>query len=462
MAMLPGNVVFKPKPEELEKAKTLLGELRDGKWMDQKSAASELLPLFFFSDFEFDDLMAIAQLWQWKLEMMGKKSSQARPVIVFCADFETKDGATIFEKKLLMARLMAGIEPCRDFQIVCSERNTYYDKTVHPLATKLFERFDTSLDIAAKELAQVADMGLGMDFYMIAPGRGHLGALLERVEEKYPEAFEKLCSRTHTVMYTGSFNTQNCKPKDFKYIVKLGASEPIVDISKFIFFGRELAHPITASANSFTQESLTESLSLIKYLLWSLSEASPLLAAAVVLFVEEFQGNLIVPENKSLFRGSTLTPEEQARFDEIAKLSSKPNQFQMYAKSLFEDEEIFAKVPNYKKSTVKAFAEGSCDAPLCDEACFLYEWLQKNHKGSLLCASPSEGGQWWVHPDTGFSGVVTDTSPAPEKATCFSVNAFQPSIKEPRDEELLQKMRDTLAEYVLRHISLVEGVKMPE
>ena len=35
-----------------------------------------------------------------------------------------------------MARLMLGLEPCRDFQVVCPENVTYYDKTAARLAQK--------------------------------------------------------------------------------------------------------------------------------------------------------------------------------------------------------------------------------------------------------------------------------------------------------------------------------------
>ena len=78
-------------------------------------------------------------------------------------------------------------------------------------------------------------------------------------------------------MYTGSFNTSGCEPRDLEYLCKLSASQPLVDISKFVFFGRADADPVTASADSFAAETLAP----------ALSKKSRLLAAAVVVFAEE-------------------------------------------------------------------------------------------------------------------------------------------------------------------------------
>ena len=92
------------------------------------------------------------------------------------------------------------------------------------------------------------------------------------------------------------------------------------------------------------------------------------------LLIQEFQGNLILPDKPFLFRGSTLTDEEQHRFKTtIAPLASVS--LQKYSESLMNDAELFKKVAGYKQSTVKAFALGTCDAPLCDEVCFLFEFL---------------------------------------------------------------------------------------
>ncbi|OLP86834.1 hypothetical protein AK812_SmicGene32013 [Symbiodinium microadriaticum] len=458
MATVKGNLLFKPTNEALTEVHSLLDKIRLGEWLPNGAdgtgrEAAELLPLIIYSDFEVDDLMAIAQLWEWKLERLKLKGSRARPVIIFGADFAHKDGCTVFEKKLLMARLMLGLEPGRDFQILCSQNSTYYDKTVHPLAEALWDRREASLAVPAEEISRLSHRGdakpkgeepeeAELDLYIIAPGRGHLGDLFSVVETRYPDAFERLCKRAHVVMYTGSFNTTGMEPRDLDYVCQIAQSRPLIDISKFVFFGKAEADPVTASADSFASPTLAE----------RLSEAEPLLAAAIFVFAEEFQGNLIRPDKWSLFRGNTLTEEEQSRFREIVPLANDPRGLQKYAESLMRDEGIFEKIASYKQSTVKAFALGTCDAPLCDEVCFLFEWCLANSPEALMEAA-GEGGEWWIDPDNGFSGVVTKDRPAPEKARCLDARALQPSMKDPKDQVILQAMRNVLEEYVLRHLA---------
>eukprot|EP00439_Symbiodinium_sp_Y106_P032435 s2474_g3.t2 len=416
MATVKGNLLFKPTSEALTEVHSLLDKIRLGQWLPDGPAgtgreAVDLLPLIIYSDFEVDDLMAIAQLWEWKLERLGLRGSGARPVIIFGADFAHKDGCTVFEKKLLMARLMLGLEPVRDFQILCSQNSTYYDKTVHPLAESLWDRREASLAVPAEEISRLSRRGdkpegeePELDLYIIAPGRGHLGDLFSAVETRYPDAFERLCKRAHVVMYTGSFNTTGMESRDLDYVCRIAQSKPLIDISKFVFFGKAEADPVTASADSFASPTLAE----------SLSEASPLLAAAIFVFAEEFQGNLIRPEKWSLFRGNTLTEEEQSRFREIVPLANDPRGLQKYAETLMKDEGIFEKA---------------------------------------LVEAAGDGGEWWIDPDNGFSGVVTKDRPAPEKARRLRARALQPSMKDPKDQVILQTMRKVLEEYVLRHMA---------
>ena len=57
----------------------------------QVSAAQSPPLVIFYTDFEPDDVLAIAQLWEWKNQAgeLGLK-----PIVIFCADFEGKDGGT--------------------------------------------------------------------------------------------------------------------------------------------------------------------------------------------------------------------------------------------------------------------------------------------------------------------------------------------------------------------------------
>jgi len=291
-----------------------------------------------------------------------------------------------------------------------------------------------------------------IDVYFISPGRGLYGELLQSLEGKHPEAFQALSQKANVVMYTGSFNTQGCTlrkaeedpgPFDFDYIGKLCTVRPLVDISKFVFFGKEKSHPVTASADSFASPTLSQ----------SLSERSELLAACVHAFVDEFQGNLVRPENLSLFRGSELSEEEWKHFrEDIAPLAKVD--MQQYAAKLANDP-LFAKVPGYKKTTVKAFEVGSCDAPLCDQVCFVYEWCTHS------CADDLEAveGQWWLNTKNGFTGVATEIPPG-----CHDqqIRAVQPCMKDPQNVDLLNRMRSALERLVVYHLSMIQPVRTAE
>ena len=121
------------------------------------------------------------------------------------------------------------------------------------------------------------------------------------METRYPSAFERLCKSAHVVMYTGSFNTTGTQPRDLEYLCKVAQSKPLIDISKFIFFGRADADPVTASADSFASPTLA----------MKLSEASELLPAAIVLFAEEhaFGGRDI--ESEGLAKGQGLLRDRE-------------------------------------------------------------------------------------------------------------------------------------------------------
>ncbi|CAJ1432056.1 unnamed protein product, partial [Effrenium voratum] len=179
----------------------------------------------------------------------------------------------------------------------------------------------------------------------------------------------------------------------------------------------------------------------------------------------------VSPSNKSLFRGSTLTPEEEERFKKISELSSD---MQKYAEALWKDKELFQKVPGYKQTTVTAFANGTCDAPLCDQVCFLYEWCHNTelHELDLMEIHwprdmdlewkdlEREEGSWWLNKTRGFTGV--STGEPPDGCDFQNIKAIQPQMKNPKDLELLEKMRKVLEQLVLRHLARVGPVNSAE
>ncbi|CAJ1367268.1 unnamed protein product, partial [Effrenium voratum] len=142
-----------PGSEEVKKVNEVLEKVRDCKLPSRREA--KLLPIVIFSDFELDDLMAIAQIWQWTALRLNAPES-ARPVIVFSCDFATKDGGGVFEKKMLLARLMLGIT-LRDCYVVTCEPGEdqknwrYYDGQVHPMAEQIFQNTERALQQAAQE-----------------------------------------------------------------------------------------------------------------------------------------------------------------------------------------------------------------------------------------------------------------------------------------------------------------------
>merc|ERR1712072_308769 len=91
------------------------------------------------------------------------------------------------------------------------------------------------------------------------------------------------------------------------------SNEPLVDMSKFPFFGGKNCHKWANSLTSFATDTFAK----------RLAEARPRLAAALKSFNDEFNVHLIDPNNDKLFKGSKLTEEETDRF---AKMRRKFNQ----------------------------------------------------------------------------------------------------------------------------------------
>lgn len=436
----PGNLKFEPSLPHLRHAESLVQRIREGepvsKLLPVKERSSHRLPLVVFSDFEPDDLMAIGQLWHWKAQHLGLAAEGARPVIIMMVDFTGKDAGTVFEKKLLMARLMLGLEPYTDFQII-AHAELQEDRAVHPLAQTCVEQTSAALQTAAQEIASLAD-DPSVDFYVLAPGLGLLGALLRLCTQEHADAMARFRTRCRVIMYTGQFNTRSTRREDFEALCQLVSSMPIVDISRFIFFGGADAHPMTESADTFLSPTFIA----------QLTSRSPLLAAVVQSFNEEFNGYLICPANHRLFCAGKVKDArddaERYHFDtDIAPLF-EANGVRAYCAALASDEGLWQKVAGFKKSTVRAFANGTCDMPLCDQVCFIYEWLRYTQAASI-----SEGaeGSWWVDPESGYSGVGDSDHPH-----TFGTPALQPKLAEPMDETVLLDVRTALEEHLLLHL----------
>merc|ERR1719230_309928 len=81
----------------------------------------------------------------------------------------------------------------------------------------------------------------------------------------------------------------------------------LVDLSKFVFFGRDKNHKWTESFSSFAAHSLAE----------HISSRSPLLAATLMFFNDVMNKSLLRPDN--IFEKGQPAKEVQARFDRDIK-----------------------------------------------------------------------------------------------------------------------------------------------
>jgi hypothetical protein len=399
-----------------------VGDARKPALIQARSKPRNLVVLY--SDFELDDLTAIAQILEWKSHL---GELEREPIVVFCADFYSKELGTIFEKKQLMAALMLGMT---DIPVLTCEgghgKVTIRDQPIHPKAKHLDANRLATLDGICDALSQFE--GDRIDFYVMAPGHGNLGAIVARLRDtkRWPPH-----ARWRVSMYTGSFNTRGMTDADLDALKEMVArgDSPLVDVSKFPFFGGADCHPVTASFSSFSLPSFGA----------DVAKRFPLLAAVIVIFNREFNQGLIHPNNTSLFKGRDLDDAEKERFAQIKCLFFQD--VNKYAQAIKADPAIWDKVVGYKKTTVAAFASGRCDAPLCDQVLFLHEWIAKEQPTWLAQASP---GSWCMDKTTGFTTVKVGVSEGSL--------AIQPRLANPKDEAALQEIRAVLQRYCLQHV----------
>jgi len=333
--------------------------------------------------------------------------------VLFSTDLQKKDQGTIFASKLTMARLALGpVELC-----VFKSRGEQHMR----------------LDAAIRRVAQFP--GDTIRFYIMAPGRGFLAEFLDGVKEKC----EWPPRQTWNVsMYSGSFNVRHMSNKDLQSLQELtiASGTPLVDVSRFAFFGGDQALPCTKSVEGFMPSDFGE----------NVRQAAPLLAAVMELFDEEFNGRLIHPDHTSLFRpGQPWSRQEEERFAQI-RLRFDQNDcaaIREYARALLEDAQLFSKVADYKCATVRALAHGSINSPLCDQLLFLHEWLTRERPEWL--SLPKKEGRWSVDQDKGFSCVTQGDEGGPR--------AVQPVLQDPTQEDNFREMARAMEEHFIKHLA---------
>jgi hypothetical protein len=436
------NLFYPVEEEVLARTRRLVDDMRAGKTLADVLAEAgtnsrQPFPgngrrlLVCYTDLEPDDVLSLAQQRQWMLE---RGDLAGDPLIIFCVDLVSKDGGTILEKKLLMASLALGVD---EVLSLSKEGDTgdgkFWDSTVHPKNAALVKARDATLDAICRKLTQFD--GDQVEFRIMAPGHGNIGALVARLRSlgAWP-----LRPRWRVSMYTGSFNMRGMQEADLsalRAIMECTGGEPLVDLSKFPFFGKDQCLPVTASIATFATPNFAR----------RLCETAPVLAAIFKLFNEEFNVGLVHPQNSKLFQtGATLDEDEKQRFKEMERVFFADG-VEAYAKALYADSSLWAKVASHKKSTAKAFACGSCDGPLCDQLLFLFEWLSHTQPSWL---AHSEPGTWCMDPKSGFTTI---SASATDKGA-LGILAVQPVLATPQDAKVMGDLRRILEEYFLKQL----------
>lgn len=425
------------------------------------------LPLVIFSDCEPDDQMAIAQEWQLFAQVLGKDPKAYRPLLIFKANFVDKDTGTVFQKKLLMLRLFLGLQPDEVFVVCGAEDNGEDEKThaVHPHHAGVYgQRADTFSQVAQALAKLATESGdAGVDVALISPGKGVLGEILSTLREQQSEGYARLQGHCRCRMYTGGFNTRNSSESDWAelkaFLGERSQVEPLVDMSKFGFFGGQDALPCTESIGTFEKASVSE---------W-INAKWPKLSAAWMSFALEFNADLIAPTNTKLFTkldeagkpkflpfDEVLEGEELARYQAMVAILESQG-CQAYCAALLHDEPIYKQVTKFKQGTVRALANRQADGPLCDQLCFLWDYLRLTRgeeAAEILDKGPT--GMWTINKERGFSGVRTGGDANPELD--MGIQALQPKLRNPRDEATLLMLSDVLEEYLLRHLEQVRAM----
>jgi len=308
-------------------------------------------PVVVYTDLEPDDVLAL----------MCMRASNRRPIAIYSADLQQpygKDVGGVLAKKLLLAATGLGLAFLRDLFILDGS-----DADVE--ATQRIRNA-----VSAAE----AQCGVGAsDWYIMAPGRGRLPALLRGQP------------RTLVRIYSGSFNTRkpNSTAEDLEAIASV--AETLRDSSAFIFRG---SHP-KLDCIAACWETLDA----------DVVQANPLFAEIWRIFAAEFDGKLVDPKHPSLF-GTPLSPEEQQHFDEkIAPLAK--DSMKDYCQALLKSD-CFDKVAGYKKATVKALAAEKLDCGICDVLIPMGEFLYP--QGYTEKAT----GRWSCNHEKGHTAIGSD------------------------------------------------------
>lgn len=211
----------------------------EGFFSNRADTGSDLV--FFYLHFELDDVMLLAQLWQLKKE---KCEMNQDPIIVWAVSYTDLASENLFfEKKQLMASML-GVRSEDIFMLLQSAAGDLDDSAGqgHPMTEKLRQRRDETISNICEVLMEYPSSLVHL--YISAPCNGNFGAIRDylRGEESWPP---KAKWKVH--MYTGSYNIRghHVRDADIEALQDLVSdANPLVDVSRYFFFGGEGAHPI--------------------------------------------------------------------------------------------------------------------------------------------------------------------------------------------------------------------------
>jgi len=448
-----GNLGYVPSGVAMKQAQSCVDKMQEGEheWVKLLDSANQQVYagqchgtssddlMICYSDLEPDDSMAIAQLWQWNYEQLSMKKE---PVIIFGADFTDKDQNTVFEKKLLMTQLMVGTQDL----YVCTPDQEFYDleKSRNELKPPNHANHEYWEGLRHEQLDEVCNKlvnheGANLLLYIMAPGRGNLGAIVAKLKAKGTWPLRKTWK---IFLYSGAFNMKGMTDKDLAALKEISAlaqqdGNYLNDVAKFPFFGRKDSHPVTDSFTTFAPTSFAADINMV---------AQPVLIALLKLLNDEHNMGLIKPDKLYRTAGAAygkLAEHERERFAVIEALFAE-TKVQEYCKGIVNDFVLFSKVPDFKKSTIAAFAHGCCDSPLCDQLIFLIEYLKLKRPTAL---KDTEVGKWTVNSERGFTAVERSSS-----LSADDTRAIQPVLRDHNDMETLKVARIALQHYLLEHL----------
>uniref|UniRef100_A0A7S4V173 Inosine/uridine-preferring nucleoside hydrolase domain-containing protein n=1 Tax=Alexandrium monilatum TaxID=311494 RepID=A0A7S4V173_9DINO len=375
--------------------------------------------LLMYTDLEADDIVATACL----LQHLGSTP----PVIVFTCDTKEKDVGTVFAKKLTMATAALGEEFAKELLVVSGEG------LAPPPDAYASQR--CNMEVAAERTLERASAGQGLELLIafIAPGWGNVAKLLAALKKR-PD-WEAVARRTQVTLYSGSFNIRGMTKEDVAALAELiqiiGCK--LQDNAHFTWTRKDVL------------PELRDMPSLMPDLAELLAKENPHLLAAWRTFGTEFYAHLIAPRHKKLWAKDTaLTDEEKAAFDAASALYDAGDVVG-YCKGILQHDAMFKKVTHFKRNSIRCFATGVLDGPLCDCLVFLTRWVEK-HAPHLITFGNT--GTWDVDFEKGFTGIKE------EGGLC---RALQPMLVDQPPREAARTLADAVLDTLSAAVACGDG-----